>query len=85
LAPQSIYLSAIGMDVIEETTTGDAIRLQTEKMKTHLRACDIIGMRGKAAVLSFAVDGVHPHEWAHCSNQQGKRCANGQPLAARPV
>jgi cysteine desulfurase/selenocysteine lyase len=77
------YLSAIGMDVIamhELELLGSA----TEQMN-RMPGVRIIGTaEKKAAVLSFVVDGVHPHDVGTLLNQQGVAVRTGHHCA-QPV
>jgi len=80
------YLSAIGMP---------AIAAHEHELLRHAseRLCDLPGVRligtaaDKAAVLSFAVEGIHPHDVGTLLNQEGIAVRTGhhcaQPLMKR--
>ena len=77
------YLSAIGMDVIAQHEL-DLLDSATEQMM-RMPGVRIIGTAAeKAAVLSFAVDGVHPHDVGTLLNQQGIAVRTGHHCA-QPV
>ena len=77
------YLSAIGMDVIAAHEL-ELLDSATEQMK-RMPGVRIIGTAAeKAAVLSFAVDGVHPHDVGTLLNQQGIAVRTGHHCA-QPV
>jgi cysteine desulfurase/selenocysteine lyase len=77
------YLSAIGMDAIAAHESG-LLDYATERM-TRLRGVRIIGTAAnKASVLSFAVDGVHPHDVGTLLNQEGIAVRTGHHCA-QPV
>jgi cysteine desulfurase/selenocysteine lyase len=77
------YLSAIGMDAIaaHELALLDYATEQLERMP----GVRIIGTAAeKAAVLSFALDGVHPHDVGTLLNQDGVAVRTGHHCA-QPV
>ena len=77
------YLSAIGMDVIAMHEL-ELLDSATEQMN-RMPGVRIIGTaEKKAAVLSFAVDGVHPHDVGTLLNQQGVAVRTGHHCA-QPV
>jgi len=77
------YLSAIGMDVIAVHEL-ELLDSATEQVK-RMPGVRIIGTAAeKAAVLSFAVDGVHPHDVGTLLNQQGIAVRTGHHCA-QPV
>ena len=77
------YLSAIGMDAIAAHEL-DLLKYATGQISS------IVGVRvmgtaeHKAAVLSFAVDGVHPHDIGTLLNQEGIAVRTGHHCA-QPV
>ena len=80
------YLSAIGMDTIAAQEL-DLLNYATEQMR-HMPGLRIIGTaRDKAAVISFAIAGVHPHDIGTLLNQEGIAVRTGhhcaQPLMRR--
>ena len=80
------YLSAIGMDAIGKHELS-LLNYATEQMK-YLPGVRIIGTaRNKAAVISFTVDGVHPHDVGTLLNQEGVAVRTGhhcvQPVMQR--
>ena len=77
------YLSAIGMDAISEHELG-LLNYATEQMN-RMPGVRIIGTaRDKASVISFAVDGVHPHDIGTLLNQEGVAVRTGHHCA-QPV
>jgi len=77
------YLSAIGMDAIEEHELG-LLNYATEQL-SRVPGVRIIGTaKSKAAVLSFTVDGVHPHDIGTLLNQDGIAVRTGHHCA-QPV
>jgi cysteine desulfurase/selenocysteine lyase len=77
------YLSGIGMDAIA-AHEHDLLTYATEQL-THLPGVRIIGTaREKAAVLSFALEGVHPHDAGTLLNQDGVAVRTGHHCA-QPV
>ena len=77
------YLSAIGMDVIAAHEL-DLLNYATEQMN-RMPGVRIIGTaQHKAAVLSFAVNGVHPHDIGTLLNQEGIAVRTGHHCA-QPV
>ena len=77
------YLSAIGMDAIARHEL-ELLDCATEQIK-RLPGVRIIGTAAeKASVLSFAVDGVHPHDVGTLLNQQGIAVRTGHHCA-QPV
>jgi len=77
------YLSAIGMDTIAAHER-DLLDYATEQIK-RMPGVRIIGTAAKkAAVLSFVVDGVHPHDVGTLLNQEGVAVRTGHHCA-QPV
>ncbi|MDO8438136.1 MAG: cysteine desulfurase [Nitrosomonadaceae bacterium] len=77
------YLSAIGMEAIA-TYEHALLNYATEQIR-HLPDVRIIGTATlKAAVLSFVVEGVHPHDIGTLLNQQGIAVRTGHHCA-QPV
>jgi cysteine desulfurase / selenocysteine lyase len=77
------YLSAIGMDAIAAHEL-DLLDYATERL-TRMPGVRIIGTaREKAAVLSFTLDGVHPHDVGTLLNQDGIAVRTGHHCA-QPV
>ncbi len=77
------YLSAIGMGAIEEHELG-LLNDATEKV-SRMPGLRIIGTaKDKAPVLSFIVDGVHPHDIGTLLNQEGIAVRTGHHCA-QPV
>lgn len=77
------YLSTIGMDAIAAHEL-NLLQYATEKINS-LPGVRIIGTaKHKAAVLSFAVDGVHPHDIGTLLNQDGVAVRTGHHCA-QPV
>ena len=77
------YLSAIGMDRIAAHEL-DLLNYATEQMN-RMPGVRIIGTaRNKASVISFAVDGVHPHDIGTLLNQEGVAVRTGHHCA-QPV
>ena len=77
------YLSAIGMDAIAAREL-DLLDYATEQLK-RMPGVRIIGTAAeKAAVLSFALDGVHPHDVGTLLNQDGVAVRTGHHCA-QPV
>ncbi len=77
------YLSAIGMEAIAAHEL-ELLNYATEQMNRMPGVC-IIGTAGKkAAVLSFTVDGVHPHDVGTLLNQEGVAVRTGHHCA-QPV
>jgi len=77
------YLSAIGMDAIAAHEL-DLLDYATEQLK-RMPGVRIIGTAAeKAAVLSFALDGVHPHDVGTLLNQDGVAVRTGHHCA-QPV
>lgn len=77
------YLSAIGMDRIAAHEL-DLLNYATEQMN-RMPSVRIIGTaRDKASVISFAVDGVHPHDIGTLLNQEGVAVRTGHHCA-QPV
>ena len=77
------YLSAIGMEAIAAHEL-DLLNYATEQMN-RMPGVRIIGTAGnKAAVLSFTVDGVHPHDVGTLLNQEGVAVRTGHHCA-QPV
>ncbi len=80
------YLSAIGMEAI--ATHEHALLTHASKQLRELPGVRIIGTaRHKAAVLSFALEGVHPHDVGTLLNLEGIAVRTGhhcaQPLMQR--
>lgn len=83
LAAAVDYLSAIGMDTIARHELG-LLDYATEQV-SRLPGVRIIGTaKNKAAVLSFTVDGVHPHDIGTLLNQEGVAVRTGHHCA-QPV
>ncbi|MGZ8265560.1 MAG: SufS family cysteine desulfurase, partial [Burkholderiales bacterium] len=77
------YLSAIGMDAIAAHEFA-LLEYATDEMN-RIRGVRIIGTAAKkAAVLSFAIDGVHPHDVGTLLNQEGIAVRTGHHCA-QPV
>jgi cysteine desulfurase/selenocysteine lyase len=77
------YLSGIGLDRIQAYETR-LLQYATEQMKA-LSGVSIIGMAAqKAAVLSFKLDGVHPHDVGSLLNDDGVAIRTGHHCA-QPV
>ncbi len=77
------YLSAVGMDAIAAHEL-DLLDYATDQLK-RIPGVRIIGTaRDKAAVLSFALDGVHPHDVGTLLNQDGVAVRTGHHCA-QPV
>lgn len=77
------YLSAIGMEAIT-AHEHKLLNYATEQMKS-MPGVRIIGTApNKAAVLSFTVDGVHPHDVGTLLNQEGVAVRTGHHCA-QPV
>jgi len=77
------YLSTIGMDAIAAYEHA-LLNYATEQM-TQMPGVRIIGTAtNKAAVLSFTVDGVHPHDVGTLLNQEGVAVRTGHHCA-QPV
>lgn len=77
------YLTAIGMDVIARYELG-LLNYASEQM-AKLPGVRIIGTaKHKAAVLSFLVDGVHPHDIGTLLNEDGIAVRTGHHCA-QPV
>jgi cysteine desulfurase/selenocysteine lyase len=80
------YLERVGLDAIHEH---EMMLLQEATARvSSLRGIRLIGTApGKAGVLSFTMDGVHPHDIATILDQQGIAIRAGhhctQPLMAR--
>jgi len=77
------YLSAIGMDAIA-THELELLNYATEQMN-HMPGVRIVGTaKNKASVISFIVDGVHPHDIGTLLNQEGIAVRTGHHCA-QPV
>jgi cysteine desulfurase/selenocysteine lyase len=77
------YLSEVGMDAIAAHEL-ELLEYATEQM-TRLKGVRIIGTAAKkAAVLSFVVDGVHPHDVGTLLNEEGIAVRTGHHCA-QPV
>jgi cysteine desulfurase/selenocysteine lyase len=77
------YLSGVGMDAIAAQEL-DLLDYATEQLK-RMPGVRIIGTaREKAAVLSFTLDGVHPHDVGTLLNQDGVAVRTGHHCA-QPV
>ncbi|MFA6310733.1 MAG: cysteine desulfurase [Sterolibacterium sp.] len=77
------YLSAIGMDEIA-VHEQELLRYATEQIQV-LPGVRVIGnARNKAAVLSFVIDGIHPHDVGTLLNQEGVAVRTGHHCA-QPV
>ncbi len=78
------YLSAIGMDAHRRARTRSCSTTRPGSV-SRLRGVRIIGTAAKkAAVLSFTVDGVHPHDVGTLLNQEGIAVRTGHHCA-QPV
>ena len=83
LAAAVDYLSTIGMNAIEEHELG-LLHYATAQL-SRMPGVRIIGTaKSKAAVLSFTVDGVHPHDIGTLLNQDGVAVRTGHHCA-QPV
>ncbi len=77
------YLSAIGMDAIAAHEL-DLLDYATEQM-TRMPGVRILGTaKNKAAVISFTIDGVHPHDIGTLLNEEGIAVRTGHHCA-QPV
>ena len=77
------YLSAIGMEAIAAHEL-ELLNYATEQVN-RIPGVRIVGTAGnKAAVLSFTVDGVHPHDVGTLLNQEGVAVRTGHHCA-QPV
>ncbi|MDY7565018.1 cysteine desulfurase [Pseudomonas sp. RTC3] len=77
------YLSAIGMQLIAAYEL-ELLNYATEQM-SRMPGVRIIGTaQNKAAVISFAIDGVHPHDIGTLLNQEGVAVRTGHHCA-QPV
>jgi len=77
------YVSSIGMDTIARHEI-DLLEYATERINA-MPGVRIIGTaEKKAAVLSFAIDGVHPHDVGTILNQDGIAIRTGHHCA-QPV
>jgi cysteine desulfurase/selenocysteine lyase len=77
------YLSEIGLEAIAAHEL-ELLNYATEQMK-RMPGVRIIGTsENKAAVISFAVDGVHPHDIGTLLNQEGVAVRTGHHCA-QPV
>ncbi|MGH8865380.1 MAG: cysteine desulfurase, partial [Burkholderiales bacterium] len=77
------YLESVGMDRIA-AHEHDLLRYATEAF-THLKGVRIVGTaRDKAAVLSFTLQGVHPHDVGTILNEDGVAVRTGHHCA-QPV
>jgi len=77
------YLSAIGMEVI--ATHEHALLSYATAQMMEMPGVRIIGTaKNKASVLSFTVDGVHPHDIGTLLNQEGIAVRTGHHCA-QPV
>jgi cysteine desulfurase/selenocysteine lyase len=77
------YLSAIGMDAIAAHEL-DLLHYATEQM-IRMPGVRIIGTaKNKASVISFAIDGVHPHDIGTLLNHEGIAVRTGHHCA-QPV
>jgi len=77
------YLLAIGMDAIAAHEL-ELLNYATEQM-TRMQGVRIIGTaKNKASVISFSVDGVHPHDVGTLLNQEGVALRTGHHCA-QPV
>ena len=78
------YLSAIGMDAHRRARTRICSTTRPTQMN-GMPGVRIIGTaENKAAVLSFAIDGVHPHDVGTLLNQEGVAVRTGHHCA-QPV
>jgi cysteine desulfurase/selenocysteine lyase len=77
------YLEGLGLEAVERYEA-DLLRYATERL-TAIPAVRIIGTaRHKAGVLSFVIDGVHPHDVGTILDQQGVAVRAGHHCA-QPV
>ena len=77
------YLSTIGMDAVEEHEL--CLLHHATAQLSRMPGVRIIGTaKSKAAVLSFTVDGVHPHDIGTLLNQDGIAVRTGHHCA-QPV
>jgi len=77
------YLSTIGMNVIP-LHEQNLLNYATEQM-SHMPGVHIIGTaKHKASVISFTVDGIHPHDIGTLLNQEGVAVRTGHHCA-QPV
>ncbi len=77
------YLSEIGMDAI--AAHEHALLDYATAQMSQMRGVRIIGTaKNKAAVISFAIDGVHPHDIGTLLNQDGVAVRTGHHCA-QPV
>ncbi len=77
------YLSAIGMEAIAAHEL-ELLNYTSEQMNRMPGVCIIGTAKNKAAVLSFTVDGVHPHDVGTLLNQEGVAVRTGHHCA-QPV
>ena len=77
------YLSALGLDAISAHET-DLLAHATELVNATPGVRIIGNAERKAAVLSFAVDGVHPHDVGTLLNEEGVAIRTGHHCA-QPV
>ena len=83
LAAAVDYLSTIGMDAVEEHEL--CLLHHATAQLSRMPGVRIIGTaKSKAAVLSFTVDGVHPHDIGTLLNQDGIAVRTGHHCA-QPV
>jgi cysteine desulfurase/selenocysteine lyase len=77
------YVSALGLDVVSSHET-DLLSYATELVNATPGVRIIGTAERKAAVLSFAVDGVHPHDVGTLLNEEGVAIRTGHHCA-QPV
>ncbi len=74
------YLQKVGLDTIHEAED-ELLRYATEKLKT-IPGLVIYGeAREKAAVISFGIDGIHPHDLATLIDKEGVAIRTGHHCA----
>ena len=76
------YLSAIGMDRHRGARARTAAPMRRERLASCPACASSARPRDKAAVLSFTVEGVHPHDVGTLLNEEGDRGAHRPPLRA---
>ena len=76
------YVSAIGLDVLDAHER--ALVAQTRDALRHMNSVTLFGPEDSAGIVSFSVEGVHPHDVgtildeSHVAVRAGHHCA--QPL-----
>jgi len=74
------YLQRVGLDTIHEAED-ELLRYATEKLKT-IPGLIIYGeAREKAAVISFGIEGIHPHDLATLIDKEGVAIRTGHHCA----